>query len=142
MPSLVDIDDRDKMRIITINVPESTCQFFEKIVRWGLMPSRSEVIRFCISRTLPSLLHMVHEVDRILGLDRERAFEKFREWIEEFGYKVIYNEKALHVEKGPRRRHEYRKNIWWDELKLKNGDVVRVPRDPEEVKEEIENGVF
>jgi len=137
MPSLVDIEKRELMRVITINVPESLCQIFEKLVRWGLMPSRSEIIRFCINKTMPRLLQMVRNVDNLLTMDREKALSHFRKMLESFGYKVIYNEKELQSVRGPKQYHQYRKNIWWDELKLKNGDLVRVPRDPAEVEEEL-----
>jgi Arc/MetJ-type ribon-helix-helix transcriptional regulator len=44
------------MRVITINVAEKHIAFFDKVMREGLFPSRSEALRHCIDVGIREIL--------------------------------------------------------------------------------------
>ena len=56
MPRLNGTEDKEPLKIITINIPEKFVELFEIMVNWGLFPSRSEAMRECIMIAYPTLL--------------------------------------------------------------------------------------
>jgi len=54
------------MRIITINVPEKYCLFIEKLIKWGLIPSRSEFIRHATKEKIDKEMSFIDKVDTVI----------------------------------------------------------------------------
>ena len=56
------INPGSRMRIVTINIPEEMIAFIDALVKGaGLAPSRSELIRMCLTDSLPRLKEMYEE---------------------------------------------------------------------------------
>jgi len=128
MPSLIAKEEREELKIITINVPKRFLKTFELMIKWGLFPSRSELIRYCILKAFPGLLTMLGNVDKALEMGDEYIEKAIRKWVKKNGYQLVETKNI---------QEKVRKNIWWDEYNLLNGETIRVPRDPKEVEEEI-----
>ena len=47
-----------KMRILCINVSEETVTFLDSLVECGIAPSRSELMRKCLTDSMPNLYEM------------------------------------------------------------------------------------
>jgi len=49
---------RMKMKIITINIAEEMSTFLDVLVEHGIAPSRSELMRKCLTDSMPNLIEM------------------------------------------------------------------------------------
>ena len=129
MPSLNGTENKEPLKIITINIPEKFVELFETMVNWGLFPSRSEAVRECIMMAYPTLLAQMKQTDLLLELGDRKLIKRIHKWVDENGFVL--------VKKGESSLKKMRKNVWWDEYELINGETIRVPRDPEEVEAEL-----
>ena len=62
------VKTKSKMQIITINVPEDWIIYLDALVNIaGIAPSRSELIRMCITDSAPKLNKMYKKRERIVN---------------------------------------------------------------------------
>jgi len=50
--------NKTKMRIISVNVSEETVVFLDALIELGIAPSRSELMRKCLTDSMPNLFEM------------------------------------------------------------------------------------
>lgn len=47
-----DNKEEERMRVVTINLPIKYLQYIEKLIEWGITPSRSEYIRLATYKSI------------------------------------------------------------------------------------------
>ena len=57
---------KTKMKITTINISEESFIFLDALVEHGIAPSRSELIRKCITDSMPMLFEMYNQRQAIV----------------------------------------------------------------------------
>ena len=55
-----------KMKIITINISEEISTFLDSLVELGIAPSRSELMRKCLTDSMPNLFEMYEKRQTIV----------------------------------------------------------------------------
>lgn len=135
------------MKIITINVPESQVEFFDKLKKLGIVPSRSEGMRQCITIGMSYFSKMLNFLAKPLTEDEINNIIAFQEAITKKKVKDKMLEYKEQMSLKPEfRKEEYKNlnhakipigNIYWDD-RFVDGKFIKVPVEPnDEDSEEV-----
>lgn len=73
------------MKVITINISEKHNRAIQKIVDWGLYPSKCECFRSLIDLGIPILQKEIRYIESLL---EKKDIQNIKKYMEERGYKI------------------------------------------------------